>query len=258
MTLLNEQVRENNWRELGVCLVTAPISVLERASDKLDFAALKTSKKEFLKLANSWPSYLGKEHDEYVESPVGASQNVDGITPFGYTGIRGFPSYCPIKFPEFKNDEEMGIFAKYVHLVHTYKSSVDSSRLVYETQEASSKAVINAALLLSMVHKKNGSCNFMYTQSDNTPMSEIYGLLGKKIDGTDMTTKEQIQWFQEVSDDYVNQIKGVPSKFRNDQKYGEFKKEHREPSLREQYDAAKTPKEKDMIWKKIMSSQNKH
>ena len=141
--------------------------------------------------------------------------------------------YFGIKFPELKTDEDKEAFAKYTRTIHTYYTNIKHDSLKYNNNKAHTKASMNVALLLATVYSR---CDqklppIEYSQSDNTMMSEICGLIGKKTDGTDMTDEEQVQFLSDLANDYVAQIngKGIDKKLNSakkgkDQSYGEYKK----------------------------------
>ncbi len=226
------EIRDNNWKEIIQGLNIQPKTQTERLDWGTDVGALTESKEMFIERANMWPSNKRDNNNHYVISPDTGKEGASFYGPLAYSGIRS-PYYFGIKFPELKTDEDKEAFAKYTRIIHTYYTNIEHGSLKYDNSKAHMKASMNVALLLATVYSR---CDkklppIEYSQSDNTMMSEICGLIGKNIDGSDMTDKEQVQFLSDLADDYVAQIEGkginnslVANKKSNDKTFGEYKK----------------------------------
>ena len=252
-----ESVRDNDWKGVLKSLNLEPKGMVERLERATDATALAESKQAFVDRANTWPSNKKDNHNTYVIAPARGSEG-DFYGPLAYSGVRS-PSYYGIKFPELKTDEDRELFAQYSRIIHTYFTNINGSTLKYSNSRAFQKARINASLLLATVYHR---CDqklppIEYSQSDNTMMSEICGMIGKKVDGTDMTDKEQAQFLSDLADDYVAQIEGKgidkklhPTSKGNDQPYGEYKKNAVSNKIQNM-----TSKEKDALLAQFLSQQ---
>ncbi len=199
-------VRDNDWKKIVQELNIQPKDSEEQSEWLLDAEALAESKESFVERANAWPSDKHDNRNIYVVSPHDGEKSEDFYGPMAYSGIRS-PFHHGIKFPELTNNEDRADFAKYTRTIHKFFTNVDELR--YTDKKAQTKAFINATMLLATVYARAGDKlteKLDYTQSDDTPMDEICGLIGKKVDGTDMTDAEQIKFLSNLADRYVAQI----------------------------------------------------
>ena len=249
------EVRDNNWKEVVKELAIQPRTMVEKTDWKVDAVALATSPNEFVERANTWPSALRDNRNQYYPTS-GAEKDFFG--PLAYCGVRS-PFAHGIKIPQLSGEKEAEDFALYTRMIHKYYTNVDQSTMKYSNQAAHTKATMNAALLIATVESRFGrDLGLKYTQSDNTSMSEICGLIGKKIDGSDMTEQEQALFLSNLADNYVGQLRGNARQtaiISGDKTYGEYKKEvdgKKSKEIDEQI-AKMSPEEQRAMLSKLLS-----
>ncbi len=218
-------IQDNNYKEIMKKLNIQPRTIIEKADYQTDIAALMTSPEEFVNRANNWPSALRNNRNAYY---LTKGTEKDFFGPLAYCGVRS-PDAHGIKIPRLSGEKEIEMFALYTRMIHKYYTNVDISTLNYATYEAQTKATMNAALLIATVNSRYGQdLDVEYNQSDDTPMSEVCGLIGKKMDGSDMTDKEQALFISNLADSYVSQLRGhvkQTATISDGKTYGEYKKE---------------------------------
>lgn len=253
-------VRDNNWKEVMKEVNIQPRSVIEKVDWKTDTAALMTSPEEFANRANTWPSSLKNNRNQYFPTQ-GKGREEDFFGPLAYCGVRS-PFAYGIKIPQLSGEKDAETFALYTRMIHKYFGNIDQSTMLYSNTMAHIKATMNAALLMATVESRCGQdFNLQYTQSDNTTMSEICGLIGKKTDGTDMTDKEQALFISNLADNYIAQIHGRSSGLANvsdGKTYGDYKKEQdskNSKEINEQIDKMSPAEQKAML-AKLLSQRN--
>lgn len=253
------EVRDNNWKEVVRELAIQPRTIVEKADWKTDAVALATSPREFVERANTWPSALRDNRHQYYYPTSGTEKDFFG--PLAYCGVHS-PFAYGIKIPQLSGEKEAEDFALYTRMIHKYYTNVDKSTMKYSNQAARTKATMNAALLIATVESRFGrDLGLKYSQSDNTSMSEICGLIGKKTDGTDMTDKEQAVFISNLADNYIAQIHGRSSGRANvsdGKTYGDYKKEQdskNSKEINERIDKMSPAEQKAML-AKLLSQRN--
>ena len=79
-------VRDNNWKEVMKEVNIQPRSVIVKVDWKTDTAALMTSPKEFANRANTWPSSLKNNRNQYFPTQ-GKGREEDFFGPLAYCGV---------------------------------------------------------------------------------------------------------------------------------------------------------------------------
>ena len=252
-------VKDNNWKMIMDVLDIQPKDEVEKLEWLTDAAAFRKSPEEFIKRANQWRSYTGKEKSQYNISPSSGTEQ-DFVGPMAYSGVRS-PFAVGIKIPNLKNDAEIAAFCKYTRLIHEYKSAVKIDEGLYTNDEAEKLATINAALAAAALDRKLASKGIdsqgglSYSIDNDTDMGQVCGLIGKTPNGETMTDAQHAKYLSDVVSRFMSVL--VEGKKINPpfQTYGEYKKEKKEERSREldrQIDQL-TPEEKDAMLKRFLS-----
>lgn len=250
------EVRDNNWKEVMRELNIQPKTMLEKNDWKIDAMALARSPEEFVARANTWPSSLRNNSNQYYPSP---GKDEDFYGPLASTPFIPRMTDWGIKIPPLSGEKETEDFALYTRMIHKYCRNVDTTTTKYSNKRATMKAVMNVALLLAALDSRCGrDLEIEYTQSDNTPMSEICGLIGKKVDGSDMTEQEQALFLSNLVDNYVSQLRGNQGErvvISDNKTYGEYKKELDEKKSKgiDEQIAKMSPEEQRAMLSKLLS-----
>ena len=253
-------VKDNNWKMIMDVLDIQPKDEVEKLEWLTDAAAFRKSPEEFIKRANQWRSYTGKETSQYNISPNSGSQQ-DFVGPIAYSGIRS-PFAVGIKIPDLENDAEIAAFCKYTRLIHEYKSAVTIDEGLYTNDEAKKLATINAALALAALDRKlaargiNSQGVLSYSIDNDTDMGQVCGLIGKNPNGETMSDEEHANYLSGLVSRFIPVLlegEKVKPPFPT---YGEYKKEKQEEQsseLDKQINQL-TPEEKDAMLKRFLSS----